>query len=252
MTDVIRVFVGSDRFQRAAGMERTLEHSIQSRTKRRVSIRFMTSGEQGFEVSIDGRERTWAIGHAPGEAWSGRGWGTDFSAFRFAIPEMCGFQGRAIYLDADQIVLGDIGELWDLPQRGPWMCRHVPLTDVSVIDCAAFDRPDWPRIERMKLSGWGAGRYVDLLLRLGLVAGGVPAAWNTLDREPLTATTKLAHFTTVPTQPWRPYPRTHYSPINPQWEALWRREHDAAHHARAARDERPTPPGSTTSAPGAP
>lgn len=226
---MIRVFVGSDVFQRAAGMERTLEHSIRSRTKREVEITFMTSGTKGWEVTRDGRNGTWAIGHDPGEAWSGRGWGTDFSAFRFAIPEICGFRGRAIYLDVDQIVLGDIGELHDLRTFGPWALRHVPLTDVSVIDCEAFDRSGWPRIEQMRRSGWGAGQYVDLLLRLRLVSGGVPPEWNTLDRETLTPTTKLAHFTTVPTQPWRPYPKTHYLDGAPDWKALWEREHKAAH-----------------------
>lgn len=226
---MIRVFVGSDVFQRAAGMERTLEHSIRSRTQEPVDIVFMTSGTPGWEASIDGKNGTWAIGHEPGEAWSGRGWGTDFSAFRFAIPELCGFRGRAIYLDVDQIVLGDIKELAEVPQQLPWMCRRIPLTDVSVIDCSAFDRPGWPRIEQMRRSGWGAGHYVDLLLRLRLIGPGVPDAWNVLDREALTPDTKLAHFTTVPTQPWRPYPKTAYRPGPPAWTALWEREHKAAH-----------------------
>jgi hypothetical protein len=229
VVDPIRVFVGSDGFQRAAGMERTLAHSIRSRTQHDVEIVFMTSGAKGFEVSHDGRYGTWAMGHEPGVAWSGRGWGTDFSAFRFAIPELSGFRGRAIYLDVDMIVLADIAELLDVPQRRPWVCRAVPMTDVSVIDCAAFrDRNGWPRIGQMKRSGWGVQRYIDLLVRIDAIGSGVPAPWNTLDREPL-AGAKLAHFTTVPTQPWRPYPKTTYAPIAPAWEALWRREHDAAH-----------------------
>lgn len=231
----IRVFVGSDLFQRAAGMERTLEHSIRSRTRSEVQIVFMTSGTPGFEVSHDGLDGSWAMGHGPGEAWSGRGWGTDFSAFRFAIPELAGFVGTAIYLDVDQIVLGDIAELARVPTTKPWVCRRVPLTDVSVIDCAAFEgRSGWPRVSQMRRSGWGARQYVDHLVRLDMIGAGVPDAWNRHDREPLTPDTKLAHFTTVPTQPWRPYPKTRYSQIAPEWEALWRREHQAAHSGHDA------------------
>ena len=31
------------------------------------------------------------------------------------IPERCGYRGRALYLDADMVVFGDVAELADLP-----------------------------------------------------------------------------------------------------------------------------------------
>ena len=42
---------------------------------------------------------------------------TEFSLYRYLIPELCSFQGRAIYLDSDTICLADAGDLFDLPLR---------------------------------------------------------------------------------------------------------------------------------------
>src|SRR5687767_7203974 len=38
-----------------------------------------------------------------------RGWRTGFTNYRFAIPELAGRRGRAIYNDVDQIYLADPG-----------------------------------------------------------------------------------------------------------------------------------------------
>ena len=40
---------------------------------------------------------------------------TPFSFAWFAIPELCGHAGRAIYLDSDMLVFGDINELESMP-----------------------------------------------------------------------------------------------------------------------------------------
>ncbi|MEX0758594.1 MAG: glycosyltransferase [Tistlia sp.] len=39
--------------------------------------------------------------------------GTNFGFVRFMVPSMCGYQGRAVYLDADQLVFTDIKELFE-------------------------------------------------------------------------------------------------------------------------------------------
>ena len=38
--------------------------------------------------------------------------GTGFSLLRWDIPRRCNYEGFAIYLDSDQIVLADIYDLW--------------------------------------------------------------------------------------------------------------------------------------------
>src|SRR6476660_5069035 len=40
---------------------------------------------------------------------------TEFSLYRYLIPELCSCQGRAIYVDSDTICLADVGDLFDLP-----------------------------------------------------------------------------------------------------------------------------------------
>ncbi|MBD2338958.1 glycosyl transferase [Calothrix sp. FACHB-156] len=40
---------------------------------------------------------------------------TEFSLYRYLIPQLCNYQGKAIYLDSDMVCLADIGELFDTP-----------------------------------------------------------------------------------------------------------------------------------------
>lgn len=172
----------------------------------------MRSGDEGFEVSSDGVGDSWNIGREAGTAWPKKGWGTDFSAFRFAIPELHGFYGRAIYMDADMLVLGDVAELLTIPLPRPWVCCHPSMTDVSVIECNEFRNVEqWPSISKMKQSGWRVFEYCKLLMKLGLVSDSLPWDWNCRDSSSQwTASTRLLHFTAVPWQPYKPYPTVRY------------------------------------------
>ena len=46
--------------------------------------------------------------------WQTNGWGTPFTCFRYAVPELMGFKGRAIYTDVDQLNFKDISELYEI------------------------------------------------------------------------------------------------------------------------------------------
>jgi lipopolysaccharide biosynthesis glycosyltransferase len=85
--------------------------------------------------------------------WRRKGWGTPFTCFRYAIPEMCGFKGKALYTDCDMINFRDIFHLWridlkgkpfgmvwdslqmnnarhkDTPQERGWWCDSIMLID---------------------------------------------------------------------------------------------------------------------------
>lgn len=50
---------------------------------------------------------------SPFYGWRTETWSTPFSGFRWAVPELCNFEGRAIYMDSDCIVAADIAELWE-------------------------------------------------------------------------------------------------------------------------------------------
>jgi hypothetical protein len=226
----LHIWVGTDPWQRDAGAERVLEHSIRKRASCPVELHWMRSGDVDWPVSEHGDPGTWKLGRPVGQAWPKKGWGTPFSCFRFAIPEAMGFSGRAVYMDVDMLVLGDVRELLEMPLARPWVSCHPGMTDVSVIDCAAFRTPhqrkDWPLIWDMMPTGARCFEWCQLLSRLGLISDGLSWDWNCRDRgDSWKATTKLLHFTSVPHQPWRPYETVTYQP-HPRvdWVAKWNAE----------------------------
>lgn len=232
--ETIHVWVGSDRWQAEAGAERVLEHTIRKHATCDVDIHWMRSGDVGFEVSPDGADGSWNIGRGPGLAWPKKGWGTDFSAFRFAIPELMNFQGRAVYMDVDMLVLDDVAELLLVPLKRPWVCCHPAITDVSVIDCSAFralrDRGEWMSLPNMKKSGLRVFEHCQMMARLGIVSDSLSWDWNCRDsNDDWKDSTKLLHYTAVPWQPWHPYETVKYTP-HPKvsWTSRWFAEKDEA------------------------
>lgn len=189
----------------------------------------MRSGDPGWEVSKLGDNESWRINIEPGFAWKQRGaWGTPFSGFRFAVPEMCKFQGRALYLDADMLVRADVRELLETPLAAGYKAASMIRTDVSVIDCSFFaDKDWWPSITKMRASGWITWHYCELLRKHGAISPTLDPRWNRCDPmhvcpDPGLSDAKLLHYTVVPTQPYRPYPTVHYHP-HPwrSWSDTW-------------------------------
>ena len=60
---------------------------------------------------------------------------TEFTYSRFLVPHLCGYEGRAIFMDADVIVDGDVAELNELAD---------PEAAVSVVKNAR--RFEWPSV----------------------------------------------------------------------------------------------------------
>ena len=92
-------------------------------------------------------------------------WFTDFTNFRWAIPQVCGFAGKAIYLDVDEVLLDDPAALFDLPiPRGYGALSLSPgETSVMLFDCGYFENlAGWPSVDEMKVNGWGIERYLNL------------------------------------------------------------------------------------------
>ena len=195
----VRIYVGTDRSQEIAF--RVLGASIRRRTQLPVEVH-----------SLGGL----ALPEPPDPAHRAR---TGFSFARFAIPELAGRTGRAIYLDADMLVLKDIAELWTLPMGDAKVACQEELPDgiartapvpgarrrkqcsVMVLDCA---RLDWDAAEI--IAGLGP-RYTyeqllgDLcILSESEISYGVPTRWNSLEHAD--DTTCLLHYTDMMTQPW--------------------------------------------------
>ncbi len=82
---------------------------------------------------------------------------TPFSFQRFLIPQVCGYAGRAIYLDSDMLVFRDIAGLW-----------HRPFGDANVLaaySASATGRKPQYSLMLMNCSqlNWNIGEIVDQL-----------------------------------------------------------------------------------------
>jgi len=157
------------------------------------------------------------------------GTATGFSLQRWRVPEIRGYDGWAIYLDADQLVFSDIADLWDIatqPRRtdtSAW-CTYYhgrPETSVMLIDCACA-KYSWPTLEATvdhlrSLDRDGRSTYYSFVMsggHLRRLPAQIPSYWNHLNQyEP--GVTRLLHFTGQMTQPWR-YPE---HPLAKLWKA---------------------------------
>ena len=200
MSEIIDVFVGADRSQLMAVA--VLEHSIRRHTARPVRVSPL--------IDLDLPE--------PRDVRQGSR--TNFSFARFAIPELAGYAGKGLYLDADMLVFADIGELWDTPlgqavvaiqeelpahalahAKAGAPAKRVKQSSVMLIDCA---RARWRATEI--IAGLdGRYTYEELMHQLcilgeGEIAYAVPFAWNSLEH--YDSQTRLIHYTDMDTQPW--------------------------------------------------
>ncbi len=154
-------------------------------------------------------------------------WTTSFTNYRFAIPHYAGGTGRAIYNDEDQIYLGDPADFFDL-DMGPH--GYLTLSDrdtaVMLIDCEKM-------ADIWTLKG-AQRRRKHALLDAGVesgLCGPLPPEWHARDEaEYVEGHTKLLHYTTLHTQPWRPFPERFVYRDHPLGH-LWYEREQAARRA---------------------
>jgi hypothetical protein len=150
---------------------------------------------------------TWMIAsresRSPWFGWDMSRWATPFSGFRWAVPELCGFEGRAIYLDSDLIVMADIAELWNA-EIEPGKCvvaRDARRFCVSLWDCAAA-KPHLLALEALKRAD-GHQRQSAYFRTHGELVQRFDGHWNYLDSQDTApiADAKILHYTDLSTQP---------------------------------------------------
>lgn len=149
--------------------------------------------------------------------------GTNFGFVRFFVPELNNYQGKAIYLDADQLVFADINELAELlddehsialvnQPQGTFGAKPVGQhnqTSVMVMDCVQLN--DWnPDTmfqhvvpNRAELAP-GQIHYRDFMMLSWFDQNKIQPIdprWNHFNIvEP---DSKLTHFSYVRSQPWK-------------------------------------------------
>lgn len=141
---------------------------------------------------------------------------TEFSLVRWWIPQLCGFQGRAIYLDSDMVVRDDIRKLFNFPM-GERAVMRTPDPSVMLIDCGHELVKDWDVWDIRDQVDKGTMRYHEMWSTTNFMplegVGALPEEWNHRDHFEY-GTTKNLHYTMLRTQPWR-VPRVH--PLEREW-----------------------------------
>ena len=227
MVESMRVYVGLDESQIVAA--RVLEHSIRKHASRPVRVIPMLDVPTPEPRDRENRGRT------------------GFSFSRFHIPKLAGYRGRAMYMDADMHVFGDLAELWEIPfgdrkvlvtrqdeppeqwKDADWFKPGRQMS-VMLLDC---ERLDWDVAEIVRGLDEKRYTYPELMFDLCVVddaeiGDDVPPEWNHLEHhEP--GTTKNLHYTVVPTQPWK-------ADGNPYTE-LWEAEFQEARATGIVRDD---------------
>lgn len=200
--DTVRVFVGTDRSQALA--VDVLAYSIRRHTDMKVDVISMVDVILPEPKDIRQGSRT------------------NFSFTRFAIPRLCDYKGRAIYMDADMQVFKDIRSLWNIPFHGRekiQILEEVPeefqpkdkvgaparrkkQSSVMLLDCSQLN---W--VPEDIISGLdGKYTYEQLLSDICIleedeIGWRVPWVWNSLEIY-VDGLTALTHYTDMYTQPW--------------------------------------------------
>ena len=196
MNDTVRLFIGSSANGEDCEIEAAYENSLRKNTKCNLEITWMRQTND-----LD----------SPWGGWNTTRWSTPFSGFRWAIPEVCGFEGRAIYTDCDMINYRDIGELWDLDMNGkPLAAREGQRFGghefcVTLIDCKIMSNYVNMPIARMKNVDSLHRRLITKFSGDFSHVHSLDPRWNVLDGEGYKIDEMWQlHFTNMATQPWKP------------------------------------------------
>jgi hypothetical protein len=213
----MKVYIGTG--PRYEQITRILHRSILRWASRPVEVRYMEAWAEPAFSDWHGQPTEENFGRLRG------GWVTPFSLFRYAIPYLQGYEGFAVYLDADMIVTGDIWELASYAMAGRWVAAKNRDGDcVQVIDCSALE------LDLDALKGGVLGDKRRLRHKVEPITRRlIPEVWNDTDRY-RPGVSKLVHYTSMKTQPWQPYPEViDYEP-HPDPNALglynWERMRD--------------------------
>ena len=177
---MIRVFIGYD--AREAAAFSVLSHSIHARASEPAAIAPVKLEELR---GVFNRERN-ALQS------------TDFSFSRFLTPWLCGYEGWAVFMDCDMLVLDDIAKLWRLRDERYAVQvvkhRHVPKEEVKFLGAtqSKYEKKNWSSVMLMNCARCRAltPDYVNTASGLELhqfkwlesdqLIGELPRQWNHL------------------------------------------------------------------------
>lgn len=202
MSQPIRVFIGSGE---ASLVERkVLIYSLRKHTERELDIYVLNGTHNAIERNNDEPFL------APMSLKVKYQNVTEFSLYRYLIPQLCQHQGRAIYLDSDTVCLTDIAELFETELHENDFIAKRESDDawglsVMLIDC---DRCQFNLENYCAEIVQGLYSYSDFnqmnaqfLQYHSFAIAELDSNWNQFDFRD--SETKLIHYTNLYTQPWK-------------------------------------------------
>lgn len=186
-----RVFIGWD--SREGECSDILAYSLRAHSSVPLDIRYLKLDELDFDRPRDPLQTT------------------EFTYTRFLVPYLCGYKGKAVFMDCDMLALGDIGEL-DRLDMAPYALRVVKhdyrptaTTKMDGQKQTVYPRKNWSSLMLMnceRLGVWSkkvvethSGAYLHRFQDIDDdLIGEIPDTWNVLDR--MDETTRLIHYTT--------------------------------------------------------
>ncbi len=131
---MIRVFIGFDTVEAVA--YNVLAHSIQARASQPVSITPLMLTQLSGVMTRERHELQ----------------STDFSFSRFLVPYLCDFEGWALFMDCDMLVLDDMAELWKLRDENYAVQvvkhDHVPKEETKFLGQtqSKYEKKNWSSV----------------------------------------------------------------------------------------------------------
>lgn len=195
--EVIRVFVGCDPNNCDLEQMMVLEYSMKKHTTSPIEIVWMqlSSNPSSF----------WYSDPVNNKGWNTTLWVTPFSGFRWSIPAYCGYKGKAIYMDADMIILSDIKDLWNHPfnENSIMVSKggdQAHRTCVMLWDCEKA-KSKLPKLNSIKSKEKSHKRLGKKLQKNPSLITPFNDHYNSLDGENLPIEEiKILHFTDIDTQ----------------------------------------------------
>lgn len=211
---MIRVFIGYDNKERAAYS--TLAYSIQKYSSQPVAITpIALNNLPRFKRERTGLEST------------------EFSFSRFMIPRLCNYEGWAIFMDCDMLVLDDIAKLWAMRNNkyGVQVCKHdyTPKSETKFLGAVQtkYEKKNWSSVMLMNCekcfqltpsyvnSASGLELHQFKWLEGDHEIGDLPLEWNWLAEEyECVDHSKLSNIHYTEGGPWfRDYLETDYAEL---------------------------------------
>lgn len=195
--ETIKVFVGCDPNNCDLEQMMVLDYSIRKHTKNPVEIVWMQLSHDPNSV--------WFSDKNTQQGWNTQKWATPFSGFRWAIPEYCNFEGRAIYMDADVVVLCDLDELWMHPIENNAIVaakggKKSARLCTCVWDCKKA-KDYIPSLNTLKTDENGHQKMMQLLKEKPQLVQSYTNSYNCVDGEGLDINQiKILHYSDMGTQ----------------------------------------------------